>query len=160
MRFDPLLNPKGHNAVVCLHEQELHWTSIVAKRVHLYLNLVNFDVCELLRKDLVLLVDVNDVHVAFLVGSVEFALLVIPTDARVGRLVRICYEILLNSFSGFKPLQLLIVPDREYEILLDYEENLNYADAMESLLSHLQFEKEVLVFAPLISRPKNVERPF
>ena len=61
---------------------------------------------ELLAEQLVLLVDVNHVDVALLVGSVEFLFLVVPAKAREDGLIRVVELIvcLTLSLSRLKPL--------------------------------------------------------
>ena len=60
--------------------------------------------------------------------------LVVPADTRVEGLVRVGDGVLLLTLGGFEPFQFLIVPDSENQVLLDHEQDLNYADSVDSLL--------------------------
>jgi hypothetical protein len=99
------------------------------------LNPVDFLLAELLGDDLVFMVDVDDIDVAFVICGIELMLLVIPADAGVKGLVWIRDAVLLFALCCFEPFEVLIVADREDQILLNDEENLNNADSVDFLLS-------------------------
>lgn len=123
--LDTLLNLEGLKAEVSLDEQE----TCVLHNFNLVDSLFN----ELLAEELVLLIDIDDKDVAFLVGSVQLLLLIVPAQTREYSLVRIGKLVMSCpfSFSCFEPLQSLIVTDRENQVLLHDEKDLDHANPMD-----------------------------
>ena len=134
-RLDALLDPVRLDAVVGVDEQASPLIEDIGLPfISEDLNSVDFLLAELLGDNLVLVVDVDDVDVAFVVCGIQLVLLVVPADAGVKGLVWIGDAVLLFALCCFEPFEVLIIANREDEVLLNDQENLNDADSVDFLL--------------------------
>ena len=142
MSFDTLLNFERLESKVSLNEQE---TCVLHN-----LDLVDSLFDELLAEEFILLIDIYYKDVAFFIGGIQLLLLIVPAQARKHGLVRIAQLVMCCSFplSGFEPFEGLIVADREYEVLLHNEEDLDHSNSVDQILLQLQPEKTVFLFSP------------
>ncbi len=87
------------------------------------LDLSNSFFDQLLGKEFVLLINIYHINVAFLVGSIQFLLLIVPCEASKDSLVGILKLImgLFFPFGRFKPFKGLVIADCENQVFLNNE---------------------------------------
>ena len=108
MSFNTFLDLVRFKSIVCLNKK-------VASLLHDFnLSYAFFD--QLFWEKFILLVNIDDIDVAFLISCVQLLLLIVPAKARKDGLIWV-HQLVMSFFlalSRFEPLKLLVVADSEY----------------------------------------------